>query len=43
MLVSDEELARNPQLATKSPYSVARSHVQEFVQFLRNCGGFSVC
>jgi hypothetical protein len=41
--VSDEDRANDPQLETKSPYSVARAHVQEFVQFLRNCGGFSVC
>ena len=41
--VRDEELAKDPQLATRSPYSVDRSHVEEFVQFLKNCGGFSVC
>lgn len=41
--VSDEELKKDPHLPTRSPYSVHRSHVEEFVQFLKNCGGFAVC
>lgn len=24
-------------------YGISREHVNEFVRFLRNCGGFSVC
>ena len=40
--VSEEELAANPGLVTKSPYSVSREEVIEFIGFLRSCGGFSV-
>lgn len=41
--LSEKELAENPTLVTYSPYSVSRSGLEEFVTFLRNCGGFSVC
>ena len=40
--VSDKELAADPTLVTKSPYSVSREELQEFIGFLKNCGGFSV-
>jgi hypothetical protein len=41
-LISDEELASNPELKTRSPYSVRREEVEEFVEFLKSCGGFCV-
>ena len=41
-LVSDKELAAEPKLETKSPYAVSREELQEFIDFLRSCGGFCV-
>ena len=41
--VTDEDAKKDPHLETKSPYSVDRLHIEEFVEFLKNCGGFSVC
>lgn len=41
--VSDAELEKNSAIATRSPYSIDRTHIEEFVRFLRSCGGFSVC
>lgn len=40
--VREEELMRNPGLRTKSPYRADRELVQEWIQFLRHCGGFAV-
>ena len=40
--VTDEELAANPDLETESPYGVSDEHLKEWVEFLRNCGGFEV-
>lgn len=40
--VSEEQLAEDPTLVTKSPYSVSREHLREFIGFLRSCGGFCV-
>ena len=40
--VSPEEVARNPNLKTYSPYSICREHVKEWIGFLRHCGGFEV-
>ena len=41
-LISENELAENPDLVTKSPYCVRRKGVMEFVEFLKSCGGFCV-
>ena len=40
--VSEEELARNPDLETVSPYEVGDEHLKQWVKFLRHCGGFEV-
>jgi hypothetical protein len=40
--VSPEEIARNPNLKTYSPYRTNREHVQVWITFLRHCGGFEV-
>ena len=40
--VSPEELARQPDLETVSPYRVDDEHLKEWVKFLRHCGGFEV-
>lgn len=40
--VSEEELAADPHLVTKSPYSISRVDLWEFVRFLKECGGFCV-
>jgi hypothetical protein len=41
-VVSPEEIARTPNLKTHSPYRTSREHVQEWISFLRHCGGFEV-
>lgn len=40
--VSPEELARQPDLETVSPYRVDDEHLREWVGFLRHCGGLEV-
>ncbi|MFO0872254.1 MAG: hypothetical protein U0935_25280, partial [Pirellulales bacterium] len=40
--VTPAEVAANPALETLSPYQVADEHLKEWVEFLRNCGGFEV-
>lgn len=40
--VSPEELARQTDLDTVSPYQVDDEHLKEWVGFLRHCGGFEV-
>ncbi len=40
--VSAEERAANPDLETRSAYSVSDEHLKEWIEFLRNCGGFEV-
>ncbi len=41
-LVTCEELTAEAAGLSKSPYSVRRDEVTEFIAFLRSCGGFSV-
>ena len=41
-LVSDEELAENPDLETVSPYEIGDDHLKKWITFLRHCGGFEV-
>jgi hypothetical protein len=41
-LLSEEDLKRNPELKTYSPYVTEREHVMEWIEFLRHCGGFAV-
>ena len=40
--VSLEQAAENPDLEIKSPYAVDDDHLKEWIEFLRNCGGFKV-
>lgn len=40
--VTEEEIADNPDLETKSPYEVDDEHLKTWVAFLRHCGGFEV-
>ncbi len=40
--VPPEELEKNPDLETKSPYEVSDEHLKEWIEFLRHCGGFEV-
>jgi len=41
--VSPQEQAANPELETVSAYETDDDHLKEWIEFLRNCGGFSVC
>src|SRR5262249_22633636 len=41
-LVGEEELAKDPDLETESPFEVADEHLKKWIEFLRNCGGFRV-
>jgi hypothetical protein len=41
-LVNCEELKADAAGLSRSPYSVRRDEITEFIEFLRNCGGFSV-
>ncbi len=40
--LSDKEIKAEPGLPTRSPYSVSRAELLEFIEFLRSCGGFCV-
>ncbi len=40
--VSEKEIAENPSLRHRSAYRVRREHLQEWIVFLRHCGGFEV-
>jgi hypothetical protein len=40
--VTPEELTRNPNLKTRTPYFIDGDHVREWIGFLRSCGGFEV-
>ena len=40
--VSEQELAANPDLETESAFEVDDDHLKEWIEFLRNCGGFEV-
>jgi hypothetical protein len=40
--VSPEELEKNPDLETSSPYEVEDQHLKKWIEFLRHCGGFEV-
>ena len=42
-LVSEQELAKNPELETVTPYETDDEHLKEWIEFLRHCGGFRVC
>lgn len=43
-LLGSEELKElGPEVETFTPYVATGEHVQAFTQFLRYCGGFSVC
>ena len=33
----------NPEVKTETAYYIGDEHIKEFVNFLRECGGFSVC
>jgi len=40
--LSPEELARQPDLETVSPYQVDDENLREWVGFLRHCCGFAL-
>ena len=40
--ISEDELAENPEMEIDSPYEVSDDHLKEWIEFLRNCGGFEV-
>jgi hypothetical protein len=40
--VSDEELQKNPDRETVSPYQVADEHLKEWIECLWHCGAFQV-
>jgi hypothetical protein len=40
--IREEELARDPELKTRSAYRIDREHVLEWIEFLRHSGGFAV-
>jgi hypothetical protein len=40
--VTEEELAENPDIETRTPYEVEDEHLKEWIEFLRHCGGFEV-
>ena len=37
-----EEECKDPNIEKQSPYTVTKEHLQEFSEFLKNCGGFKV-
>lgn len=41
-LVSEEEVENHPDEELDSPYEVSDDHLKEWIEFLRNCGGFEV-
>lgn len=40
--VTAEDIAANPGMETYSPYSTNKEHLEEWINFLRHCGGFRV-
>ncbi len=40
--VSEEELAENSDIQTRTPYEVGDEHLKEWIEFLPHCGGFQV-
>ncbi len=40
--VTEKEIAENPSIKHRSAYSIARRHLQQWIGFLKECGGFSV-
>ncbi len=41
-ILSEEELAKNPDLETDTPHKVSDDHLKKWIEFLRDCGGFRV-
>lgn len=41
-LVTCQHLKADVTGPTRSPYAIERNEIEEFIAFLRNCGGFSV-
>jgi hypothetical protein len=41
-LVTEHELAENPDLEAESPHAVCDDHLKAWIEFLRDCGGFEV-
>jgi hypothetical protein len=41
--VSEQELTKNPELETVTPYETDDEHLKEWIEFLRHCGRFRVC
>ena len=40
--ILSEEEGKDPNTEKQSPYTVTKEHLQEFSEFLKNCGGFRV-
>jgi len=40
--LTEQELADNPTLKTRSPYHAAPRDLQRWIDFLKSCGGFEV-
>ena len=40
--LTDEE-KKDPNVEKHSPYTVEKEDIEEFIVFLKNCGGFQVC
>jgi len=40
--VTEQMLQENPNLVTRSAYCTDEDHLREWIEFLRNCGGFKV-
>lgn len=41
-VISREDFARNPNLKVRPRFRIRGEHVQEWIAFLRHCGGFEV-
>lgn len=41
-ILNKEELEKNPHIKTEALYHVDDEHLNRWVEFLRNCGGFEV-
>jgi len=38
-----KEEEKDPNIEKRTPYRTNKEHIQEFIGFLKNCGGFRVC
>jgi len=38
-----KEEEKDPNIEKRTPYRTNKEHIQEFIGFLKSCGGFRVC